>query len=390
MRRTVRLTTALGHFVPAFVAATIFCGTIASAATISSHSSKKSPHTNQETRQTAGETHQRSDQNQIVTLGLFHTWALVQGTNLRNNPDDITTLGGHIFVAFQNGVGSTGEASSTGAKNSTIVEYDSRGIMLHSWNITGKCDGLTADPANHRIVATVNEDGDSSMYIIHLNMPQGQQIQHITYVDPASSQSGTLSTGGGTDSIAIQNGNIYLSASAPADSTHAAVFKATLSGNTATLTPIFMDDSPATDASTGNSVTLNLTDPDSSTLVPSSSPRFSKDLMLDSQGDSQLIFVDQPGTAQQSLTRLSLGTQVDDVSWATSTAGTLYVTDSGTNKVDAISGKFSPGTVFVACPGDSGVAGFVGTLDLKTGTIHPFAIGMKDPHGLLFVPQTKR
>ncbi|HUW66199.1 MAG TPA: hypothetical protein VMW83_16170 [Spirochaetia bacterium] len=34
------------------------------------------------------------------------------------------------------------------------------------------------------------------------------------------------------------------------------------------------------------------------------------------------------------------------------------------------------------------MAGFVGTLDLSSGTLHPIAIGMTSPAGLLFVPKT--
>lgn len=78
--------------------------------------------------------------------------------------------------------------------------------------------------------------------------------------------------------------------------------------------------------------------------------------------------------------------QVDDVAWATSARGTLYVVDQGDNKVYAITGTFAPGTVFVASSNDAGVASFVGTLDLNSGT--PFAIGLKSPKGLLFVSES--
>ncbi|HUY16393.1 MAG TPA: hypothetical protein VMV11_02400, partial [Acidimicrobiales bacterium] len=39
-----------------------------------------------------------------------------------SKPDDITQLGDNLFVAFQNGVGPQGEASTDGNLDSTIVE----------------------------------------------------------------------------------------------------------------------------------------------------------------------------------------------------------------------------------------------------------------------------
>lgn len=108
----------------------------------------------------------------------------------------------HIFVSFQNGVGSKGEKSTTSRTYSTIVEYDNHGEIVNQWNVTGKCDGLTADPANNSILATVNEDGNSSMYIIHLNAPKDRQVEHLFYRG--------LQHGGGTDSISVQNVTIYI------------------------------------------------------------------------------------------------------------------------------------------------------------------------------------
>jgi hypothetical protein len=49
-------------------------------------------------------------------------------------------------------------------------------------------------------------------------------------------------------------------------------------------------------------------------------------------------------------------------------------------------GGFTTGTVYTEAPGDSGVAGFVGTIDLKTGVITPVIIGLVSPTGLGFIP----
>jgi len=331
--------------------------------------------------------------NVSPVLSVFSSKVFAQGTSSVTKPDDITTMGGNIFIGNQNGVGSDGAASSTGVLNSTVLENDATGKQIASWSIAGKCDGLTADPVNNRLIATVNEDGNSSMYIITPSEAQAQQVRHITFKAAA----GQTLPAGGTDSIAFQNGAIYISASAPqADKkgnfTTAALFKAVInSDNTATLTPVLMDNATANDVTPGAvaaaKVKLNLSDPDSNKIVPAESAKYAGQVVLDAQGDSKLIFIDKIGTPNQINTALPIGDQIDDIAWATSTQGTLYVSDTADNKVYAMTGNFTKGTAFVAAPNDAGVGGFVGTIDLTTGIITPVAIGMKSPHGLLFVPK---
>jgi hypothetical protein len=48
---------------------------------------------------------------------------------------------------------------------------------------------------------------------------------------------------------------------------------------------------------------------------------------------------------------------------------------------------FTPGTIYTEAPSDSGVAGFVGTVNLKTGTITPTVVGLTSPTGPGFIPQ---
>jgi len=330
----------------------------------------------------------------IPVINGFSAKVFEQGTKSVTSQDDITAMNGNIFIGNQNGVGSDGAAASTGATQSTIQEYDHKGNLITSWKITGKCDGLAADVANNRLIATVNEDGNSSMYIITPSKSKQEQIQKITF----KAAPGQILPAGGTDSITFQKGNIYISASAPkADSkgnfTTAALFQAVINtDNTATLTPVIMDNATAKDATPGAAVgakvDLNMSDPDSNNIVPVESPKYGGQVVLVDQGDSKLIFTSKIGTANQISTCLPIGNQIDDIAWATSTKGTLYVTDSSDNKVYEITGKFTKGTAFVSAPNDSGVGGFVGTIDLTTGLITPVAIGMKSPHGLLFVPQT--
>lgn len=301
-------------------------------------------------------------------------------------PDDLTTLDGKVFVAFQNGVGSQGEAAPNGATDSTVFEYSRIGKRLASWHLTGKIDGMTADRARHRIVATVNEDGHSSLDTITVRGATST-IRHFTYTPSP------LPHGGGTDSIAVVDGQLIVTASAPtADPATGsydgpALYRVSLDGSTATATPIFADNAPATDAVTGQPTRLNLSDPDSSLVMPAAAPRFAGDLLLDSQGDSQLVFLAHPDTTRQTATVLNLPTQVDDTAVATSRHGTLLVTDAGTNQVKAVSGTFTPGEVIVAIPNDSSaMAASLATLDLTSGKLTPFGGTFANPKGLLFLP----
>ncbi len=93
-------------------------------------------------------------------------------------PDDITAAGPYLFTAFQNGVGPQGQAAPDGNRDSTVVEFTRRGRVLRQWDIRGKCDGLTADPARHRVIATVNEDAHSSMYTIAPWAAPAGQVRH--------------------------------------------------------------------------------------------------------------------------------------------------------------------------------------------------------------------
>ncbi len=309
------------------------------------------------------------------------------GGSLLTNPDDTATLNGNVFVDYYNGQGAKGEPSKSGATHTDIVEYSPSGRALAHWAIAGKCDGLGADQANNRLVATVNEDANSSLYTIHPSASPSQQVAHYSY------DIGALPHGGGTDAISFTGGHILISASAPSAGAGPAVYAVSLFGHIAYVTPIFGDSSQATVANTGlagNTVRLALTDPDSNETVPAVSPRFAGDFMLNSQGDQQLIFVHHPDTSSQGLSVLRISASIDDTAWATSTHGTLYVSDNKANRVLAITGTWKLGTPLVAVtPSNantpSTAPGDLGTLDMSTGTVSTLASGFH-PGGMVFVP----
>ena len=311
-------------------------------------------------------------------------------------PDDIVTLGGKLYVGFQNGVGSQGEASGSGNLDSTLVEFTPAGSVVKQWDVTGKIDGMGADPATGQVIATVNEDSKSSLYTV-----SGGTVTHYTYTPSPLPQRG------GSDAVAVYQGKILISASAPGTSGKApasapAVFAVTLNAGakTAAVAPFFADNATATGVNAPNAstkVTLALTDPDSNVVVPSSSPEFAGDFMLNAQGDKELIF---SGASGQNLQVLKISKPVDDTAWATSASGSLYATDAGADTVDAITGSFTPGTAYTAvapcnansaptvCPTPPGYPGnSLGTINLKTGVVGNVALsGPITPKGLIFVP----
>ncbi|MEY9841055.1 LPXTG cell wall anchor domain-containing protein [Streptacidiphilus sp. EB103A] len=318
----------------------------------------------------------------------FTVTQLAAGPSGLSSPDDITRLGEHLFIAYQNGVGSDGKPSTKGATKSVIVEYTMTGQKLASWAVVGKVDGMGADSAHQRVLASVNEDGNSSLYSVSPGAASAAQVQHFGYQG--------LTQGGGTDSVLVTGGKVYITASAPAADadgktySKAALYTATLTPGAAghdgvvALTPVLADNATATDLVTGKSVKLNLSDPDSSEKVPAAVPGVGGDFLLDSQGDKQLVLLHGSATPKV----LNLSTQVDDTAFATKRSGTLYVVDSANNKLLAITGHFTTGQAFTSVPKDSDtLPGTLGTIDLATGRVSAFA-SFGSPKGLLFVDDT--
>lgn len=307
-------------------------------------------------------------------------------------PDDLTLMHGHLFVSYQNNIQGDGTFNKGGKNWSAVVEYSTSGKMLGQWHIVGHCDGLQADPAHNRLIATVNEDNNSSLYIIRPSASTAQQVQHLQYdVSPAKLNAPSPKfPAGGSDGIAIQNGHYYISGSSPAPDNHGvfdktALFGATISGKKVALSTALRANATAMNETTGVPMKMNISDPDSSFVVPKSARLFGGDVGLVSQNDADVIFIHNIGTAHQSQNIVPVGTNINDLAWATRSQGTLYMTDSPTGKIYAVSGKFTPGTVFVTSPGDAGVAAFLGTVDLKTGIVTPMGVGFGSPEGLIFV-----
>lgn len=314
-----------------------------------------------------------------------------------SDPDDITRLGRDIFVGFQNGVGPQGQPSSTGNLDSTVVELTTSGQPVAQWDIAGKTDGVTADPETRTVIATVNEDANSSLDVI--TPGRGGGVQHYAYSEP-------LPHDGGTDAISVLNGRLFISVSAPGTTgtlsapqpSFPAVYTVTLDAvhSIANVTPLFDDEDSAVVANIGTpqterQVNLALTDPDSNEIVPPDAPRFAGDFMLTSQGDQQQIFV---SPRDHGLSVLDLTQSVDDTAWPDDGHGTLYATDSTNDAVVAVTGNFPAGPVVAATPCAANIApatcpaprafpaNDLASLDPWTGRVTALRVG-----GVPFVPQ---
>jgi hypothetical protein len=313
-----------------------------------------------------------------------------------SNCDDLAFLEGHVFMSCQNKTLSVG-----GGGNSTLIEYTPAGAVVNTWSITDKIDGMTADPLNHRVIVSLNEDANTHLATITPSAASGQQVTYYTYSpDPrGASTPSALHTGGGTDTVIVDSaGHILINASHAGLKTGTAVFKVTLTApssptgtGTATLSPTFLDNAPATDGHKGSgTVNLTLGDVDSGAIVPQSSPRFGGAYVVTDQTALELVFAQNifNGTG---LTVLKTPFGLDDLLWATSAGGTLYVVDKGaTANLPAVSasalykvtGPFVKNTVLAS---NDGVGDQVVTVNLNTGNLTPFVQHLTTTKGLVYV-----
>ncbi len=285
-----------------------------------------------------------------------------RGTSTLTNPDAVVSTGGWTYVAYQNKTSATG-----GGGDSTIVKYGSDGTIHHTWNLAGRIDGMRFNPYDGLMWATVNEDGNSSLYTIDL---VSFGVHHYTF--------SAATHGGGYDDLAFSNGKAFIAASNPTlnsagVNTHPAVVAVTLKGRVAEVLPDLMGNALARDVTTGKSVLLNLTDPDSMTVAPNG------DVVLVSQADQEIVRLHNPGVEGQTVTRLLSTAQLDDTQFALESDGLLYVVDQTANVTYVVRGAIKPGAIYTEANT------FVGIVNPVTGAIQDVLTGFQKPSGLLFV-----
>lgn len=314
-----------------------------------------------------------SNVNGVVALSNYDISVFAKGNKDYYNPDSVDVAGKYVYIGYQN----TTAKDGTDNKNSTIVQYTKDGKVVHTFSVPGHCDGLRYNRSTNLLWATSNEDGNPRIVTID---PANGKITPYTF--PKTPH------GGGYDDVIFINGSAFIAASNPtlnSDGVNVfpAVDKIELKDGKAVLTSILKGNDKATDVVTGKKVTLNLIDPDSLSIDKNGN------LVLDNQAGSELIIIKKPGTGQQDVSRLPVGTQVDDTIWTPAKEGKVLVVDGKANATYTVTidkTDFTKGTIYTESPSDSGVAGFVGTVDPKTGTITPVIVGLSSPTGLMFLP----
>ena len=283
-------------------------------------------------------------------------------------PDSITIGNSALWAEYGNGTDSTGAGGS-----SLIVEYDMAGQIEHTYTIAGSVDGLKIDPATGMVFALQNQDGNST----------------ISLIDPATNMVGAplsyavTSATRGYDDVAFTNGGVYESYTNPNGSGDPVVQKLT-NGNqpigTLVTSNILADGATGTNIATGQTdQPIPLNDPDSLKSTPNGG------LILSSGSDNSFTLIGAPGTGAQAerfvtLKNLPTGSSLDDVLIPTSSTGTFYVANSGTDQIQAYT---------VSGLNTSDAYASVGTeivqVDLQTGAQTPIITGLSRSHGLGFV-----
>jgi arylsulfatase A-like enzyme len=310
----------------------------------------------------------------------YNASVFAAGPRGATQPDSIVVDGLNVYVGYQNGAAKDGSSGS-----STIAEFAPTGpngtwAVVKTVSVAGHNDGLKVDPSTHKVWALQNEDANPNLVVIDFTPATPTTVK---YTLPS------VNGGGGYDDIAFVGGKAYLTASNPTLISNTNIFPAVVQitlGTTngqpsAALTPILYGNAQAKDVTTGQTVTLNLTDPDSMTVAPNG------DLVFTSQADNELVDIHNPGPNQvvQVLPLTDAAKKsvsVDDTLFNPGSTGEMLVTDQQT------------GIIYqVTVPGGSSAQAFsaaqdlgeLGITNLTTGVFTPVVSGLGSPRGLAFL-----
>ncbi len=315
----------------------------------------------------------------VVTPGFSLSVFTTGSGGLFSAPDSLAVLDDHVWVGYAN----TGAPDGSNGAMSEIVEYGLDGRVVKTYQVAGHNDGLKVNPYTREIWAMQNEDANPNLVII--TPATGQTSKPYSF--------GKTLHGGGYDDIVFKDGQAYFSASNPTLNSSGqnrgpAIVRAHLNPNThmVDVFPVLRGTLDASNIPFGTVADLNLTDPDSMTLTPSG------DLLLDDQGDGQLVLLRSSGGEPRVQYLPLLGhVQVDDTVFATARRGFLLVADTKANTVYKISADvWQRNAAFSASTGVATttppVPGYVGQLDLRSGALLPLVTNLVSPHGMAFVP----
>lgn len=316
-------------------------------------------------------------------------------------PDDMVQMGTSVFVIYQDpNVNPDGTlAPGVTSAQAAVIEYDEKGNVLQTFDVPGHPDGMVVFNSNTVWVSS-NEDANPIITAINTT---SNTLQSFT------SDVAQLPHGGGIDDLKVINGVVYASASNPTTTAsptpNLAPYSTDSSGATAEYgvntgpvlymvalnsdgktfhsTPVLMSNTPTTLIIGNTPVTLNMTDADSSMFDPAG------DLVMDSQQDSELVYIKNIGTATQAVSVLNVTLYgnpwpLDDTRWSPASGSSfMLVTDTPSGliyEINAPSG-FTPSTAY------SSGQGTVLQTNTTTGVMTPIYVGMNNPHGLIFVTE---
>jgi hypothetical protein len=313
--------------------------------------------------------------NPTATSSVFATGAAVGGSQ----PDSVTIGDGSVWIEYGNGADSTGAGGS-----STIVQYSTGGAVQHSYTISGLVDGLKFNSVTGMVWALQNNDGNATLSLI--NPTTHTVTGPLSYAAPPYAYGPNGGNGRGYDDVAFLGGKVYLSYTNPSNATDP-VLQILNNGNspTGTLT--------TTSILTASQTGIATPDIDSLKSTPNG------DLVLTSEGDGPgtgnpvgtFSLISNPGAANQTVTNVPVTDTsgnpsggMDDVLFPGVTQGTLFVTDTPTNKVYEVRlTGLDPNTPIISL----GSFGEVATVNPLTGVVEtPLLTGLSAPHGFDFIP----
>jgi PEP-CTERM motif len=318
--------------------------------------------------------------NPTATSSVFATGAAVGGSQ----PDSVTIGDGSVWIEYGNGADSTGAGGS-----STIVQYSTGGAVQHSYTISGLVDGLKFNSVTGMVWALQNNDGNATLSLI--NPTTHTVTGPLSYAAPPYAYGPNGGNGRGYDDVAFLGGKVYLSYTNPVNPTDP-VLQILNNGNspTGTLT--------TTNILTVSQTGISVPDIDSLKSTPNG------ELVLTSEGDGPTTMnpvgtfslISNPGTMNQTVTNVpvtdasgALSEGMDDVLFPGVTQGTLFVTDTKTDKVyDVRLTGLDPNAPIIAFNGGS-IGGFneVAVVNPLTGVVEtPILTGLSSPHGMDFIP----
>ena len=199
---------------------------------------------------------------------------------------------------------------------------------MQKWTVDGLADGLKYDPVTGDVWVLNNNDGNANLQLIN---PATAQLSDAPMDHAAPYVYGAGSTRS-YDDVVFDGGRVFLSytnLANPGDPVIQELTNGTAPFGSLQTQDILDFGDEGRNLVTGKLQALPVTDPDSLKLLPNG------DLLLTGEADHSYIFVKDPGTAQQSVSFVTLPASdiPDDAIMPGTTAGTFYISNQSANDI---------------------------------------------------------